>query len=156
MLDADRVACGALLLPLAPQPCPCVIELNGSKVGLNCASSDGDEPEMGRAVNGSELDKPWHRPGALAYARGRVRGIFRPSVSAYEPPDVTLCSEVDVPIPMPDGTILRANVYLPPGAGKFPVILCTHPYGKDKLPRRGTRAWKFSPQYRVMRQGRPV
>ena len=36
----------------------------------------------------------------------------------------------DVPIPMDDGIVLRADVFRPPQAGKHPVILSYGPYGK--------------------------
>jgi uncharacterized protein len=36
----------------------------------------------------------------------------------------------DVPITMDDGVVLRADVYRPPGEGRFPVILTYGPYGK--------------------------
>ena len=36
----------------------------------------------------------------------------------------------DVPIAMDDGLTLRADVFRPPGAGRFPVILSYGPYGK--------------------------
>ena len=39
--------------------------------------------------------------------------------------------EFDVPAPMRDGTILRANIYRPPGRGPWPVLLTRMPYGKD-------------------------
>lgn len=41
--------------------------------------------------------------------------------------------EFNVPATMPDGTILRANVYRPDdgGAGTYPVLLTRLPYGKD-------------------------
>lgn len=39
--------------------------------------------------------------------------------------------ERNVPIPMRDGVILRANVFRPEADGKFPVILTRLPYGKD-------------------------
>ncbi len=39
--------------------------------------------------------------------------------------------EFDVPAPMRDGTILRANVYRPAGEGRWPVLLTRLPYGKD-------------------------
>lgn len=38
--------------------------------------------------------------------------------------------ELDVAVPMHDGTILRANVYRPP-EGRWPVLLTRLPYGKD-------------------------
>ena len=36
----------------------------------------------------------------------------------------------DVPIPMDDGIVLRADVYRPLGAGRVPAILSYGPYGK--------------------------
>jgi len=36
----------------------------------------------------------------------------------------------DVPVPMDDGLVLRADVYRPPGTGRHPVILSYGPYGK--------------------------
>ncbi len=39
--------------------------------------------------------------------------------------------EFDVPAPMRDGTVLRANVYRPAGEGRWPVLLTRLPYGKD-------------------------
>jgi hypothetical protein len=37
----------------------------------------------------------------------------------------------DVAVEMRDGAILRANVFRPPGAGRFPVLMTFGPYGKD-------------------------
>jgi putative CocE/NonD family hydrolase len=39
--------------------------------------------------------------------------------------------ELDVPVPMRDGTSLRANVLRPAGDGRHPVLLTRLPYGKD-------------------------
>jgi len=36
----------------------------------------------------------------------------------------------DVPIPMDDGVVLRADVFRPPGGGKFPIVLSYGPYAK--------------------------
>ena len=36
----------------------------------------------------------------------------------------------DVPIPIDDGVVLRADVFRPPGAGKFPIVLSYGPYAK--------------------------
>lgn len=38
--------------------------------------------------------------------------------------------ERDVAVPMRDGSMLRADVYRPPGAGPFPVLVFRTPYGK--------------------------
>jgi predicted acyl esterase len=42
----------------------------------------------------------------------------------------------DIPVPMRDGVHLMANIYLPDRAGRYPVILCMTPYGKDEQPER--------------------
>ncbi|MEY9995459.1 hypothetical protein ABIE67_007491 [Streptomyces sp. V4I8] len=39
--------------------------------------------------------------------------------------------ELDVPARMRDGTVLRADVYRPDGAGPWPVLLSRLPYGKQ-------------------------
>ena len=39
-------------------------------------------------------------------------------------------TQSDVPVPMRDAVALGADVYLPPGAGPFPVLLTITPYGK--------------------------
>ena len=38
--------------------------------------------------------------------------------------------EFDVPVPMADGTVLRADVYRPAGSGPWPVLVQRTPYGK--------------------------
>jgi len=44
----------------------------------------------------------------------------------------------DVPVKMRDGVILRADVLLPQGEGKFPVLVYRTPYGKDNAPKSWT------------------
>src|SRR5689334_23306662 len=39
--------------------------------------------------------------------------------------------DFDVPVPMRDSTVLRANVYRPAQDGRWPVLLTRLPYGKD-------------------------
>ena len=41
-----------------------------------------------------------------------------------------MCIDWDVPIAMDDGLALRADVYRPPGPGRFPAIVTYDPYGK--------------------------
>jgi hypothetical protein len=98
------------------------------------------------------LDRPWHRPGAARYALSRLRSIVRPPVTVFEPEPGSVVADRDVGVTTRDGTILRVNVYRPPGGGSFPVLLSAHPYGKDKLPRR--RRLPF--QYRLMNQSAPI
>jgi predicted acyl esterase len=38
--------------------------------------------------------------------------------------------EWDAPIPMPDGIVLRADIFRPPGEGRWPVLLSYGPYAK--------------------------
>jgi uncharacterized protein len=101
------------------------------------------------------LDRPWRRPGALRYARERIRGIAKPPVTVTDPPADVLV-ERDVDVATRDGTVLRINVFRKADGLARPVILCIHPYGKDNLPTRRGKKSTFSVQYRVLRQPKPV
>ncbi|MFN8774768.1 MAG: CocE/NonD family hydrolase, partial [bacterium] len=46
----------------------------------------------------------------------------------------------DAPIPMDDGIVLRADVFLPPGEGRYPVTLSYGPYGKGLAFQDGNKA----------------
>jgi putative CocE/NonD family hydrolase len=46
-------------------------------------------------------------------------------------PEQSVTVDLDVPAEMRDGVVLRANVYRPPGDGRWPVLLTRLPYGKD-------------------------
>jgi predicted acyl esterase len=100
----------------------------------------------------TRLDRPWHRPGAVRYALGRLPGLLRPPVSVYEPAAGELSVLRDLPVVVRDGTTLRVNVVLPADGGQFPVLMSAHPYGKDKLPKRRRRSWRVSFLYRMLRQ----
>ena len=108
------------------------------------------------STDAARPDRPWRRPGAARYAIERVRGLLRPPVRVYEPDGGTPITGHDAPITLRDGTVLRANVYRPPGEGAFPVLVCAHPYGKDKLPKIGRLGSSFSFQYRALRQTGPI
>jgi predicted acyl esterase len=97
-------------------------------------------------------DRPWRRPGAGWYALRRLPGLLHPPVSVYEPAAGSLSVLRDLPVVVRDGTTLRANVVLPTGDGRFPVLMSAQPYGKDDLPRRRGRGWRVSIQYRMLRQ----
>src|SRR6478609_1350396 len=102
-------------------------------------------------------DKPWRRPGKARYARLRLRGIAKIPVTVTEPEPGSLVTDHDVGVITRDGTVLRVNAYRPPGDGPFPVLLCAHPYGKDRLPKRTKRGrYQLSFQYRVLRQASPM
>jgi len=100
----------------------------------------------------TRLDRPWHRPGAAWYALGRLPGLLHPPVSVYEPPAGSLSVLRDLPVVMRDGTTLRVNVVLPADAGRLPVLMSAHPYGKDNLPQRRGRGYRVSFLYRMLRQ----
>jgi len=89
------------------------------------------------------------------YAIGRLRGIVSPPVEITPPPP-GIRFEHDVEVAVSDGTILRVNVFRPESEGRYPVIMCAHPYGKDRLPKRGPLGYRPPPQYRWLRQPKPV
>lgn len=63
-------------------------------------------------------------------ARDRAR--MAPRWTVYDrPAQYQVAEDSNVPITMRDGVILRANVYRPDHAGRFPVLLTQTPYGKD-------------------------
>ena len=53
--------------------------------------------------------------------------------------------ERDVPVPMDDGLVLRADVFRPPGAGRHPVLLSYGPYAKGLAFQDG-----YADQWRLM------
>jgi integrase len=55
------------------------------------------------------LDRPWRRPGALAYARTRVAAALRPPVSVYPIP-AGITKAQDVPVRMRDGVSELADL----------------------------------------------
>lgn len=103
-----------------------------------------------------EVVHPTRRPGALRYAWTRLRTAIRPPVTVYAPEPGSVQADLDVAVPVRDGTRLRVDVFRPPGPGRFPVVMCAHPYGKDNGPRRTRRGFRLPVQYRAMRQPAPV
>lgn len=93
-------------------------------------------------------------PGWLRHVARRLKHAVRPAVTITAPPDGVVVDR-DVEVPVRDGTILRVNVFRPASDGRFPVLMCAHPYGKDALPRaRGTR-YAVPRQFRLIPQSRP-
>jgi predicted acyl esterase len=97
---------------------------------------------------------PGERPNSR-YAIGRLRGIVAPPVQ-ITPPPASIHFEHDVEVAVSDGTILHVNVFRPEGDGRYPVIMCAHPYGKDNLPKRGPFGYRPPPQYHMLRQPESV
>src|SRR5437868_11815515 len=57
--------------------------------------------------------------------------LFVEEVVHMQSPRQAITVDFDVPAPMRDGTILRANIYRPAAEGRWPVLLTRLPYGKD-------------------------
>jgi hypothetical protein len=89
------------------------------------------------------------RGGALV-----AYGIF-PNVKVT-PPAPGIRFERDVPVPLRDGTTLRANVFRPEDAGRFLRLLSAHPYGKDEFPQRTPLGYLPPAGYRFIRTLEPI
>jgi predicted acyl esterase len=93
-------------------------------------------------------------PG-LGDAAEHLWRIAFPTVRVTPPPP-GIRFERDVPIQLRDGVAVRANVFRPEQGGRFPVLMCAHPYGKNALPARGPLGYLPPKRYRFMRQPEPV
>ncbi|MGH2583573.1 MAG: CocE/NonD family hydrolase, partial [Dehalococcoidia bacterium] len=91
----------------------------------------------------------------IAYALDRLRRFVAPPVTITPPPRGVRFGR-DVPVAVRDDTILRVNVFRPAAEGRYPVVMCAHPYGKDRLPRRRRIGYLPELQYRLMRQSAPI
>ena len=91
----------------------------------------------------------------FAYAAERLVRTAFPKLSVTAPAE-GIRFERDVAIPMLDGAKLRANVFRPEREGRFPVIMCAHPYGKDVLPKISPFGYLPIARYRFMRQPDPI
>src|SRR5689334_20846177 len=91
----------------------------------------------------------------LAYILGRIKDIVHPPVHVTPlPPGISV--EKDLKIPLRDGVHLAVNVYRPEGLGRYSVVMCAHPYGKDHLSRKTPFGYAPPFTYRIMRQPSPV
>src|SRR5215472_12650960 len=74
-----------------------------------------------------------------------------------QPQQYTLAANAvmkNVAVPMRDGTILRADVWLPPREGRFPALVYRTPYGKEKAPEEWTTFAKLPARgYAVVIEG---
>ena len=102
------------------------------------------------------MGSPTFVPGAIRYALGQLKRRVVVPVTITEPPSEALV-EWNVAIPMRDGVLLRVNVFRPDDDDVHPVLLCAHPYGKDRLPRRRRfrSGYRTPMQYHLM-QSEPV
>lgn len=95
---------------------------------------------------------PHHR---FDLARRRIRTFLRPRVKVFAAPD-GLQIGWNVPIPVRDGTVLRANIFRPPGNDRVPAILSAHPYNKDLIPLKTRSGRGPNLQYRFFPQPAPI
>ncbi len=98
---------------------------------------------------GCRVDRPSsvEPPGAPIAARGEAETAVPPVIpspassgdgsrTAWPSPSGTFFNIVidrNVAVPMRDGIVLRADLYRPAGAGRFPTLVYRTPYGKDDL-----------------------
>jgi predicted acyl esterase len=91
----------------------------------------------------------------LGTARRNLARRLRPDIR-ITPPPVEVTFDHNVPVPVRDDTILRANVFRPQDEGRHPVLLSAQPYGKDAMPAR-TRSGQGKPlQYRLAANDEPM
>jgi predicted acyl esterase len=93
-------------------------------------------------------------PG-LSYAAARLWRMAFPNIKVTAPA-AGIRFERDVPVPLRDGTTLRANVFRPNDPGRFPVLMSAHPYGKDVLPQRTPLGYLPLARYRFIRTPEPI
>lgn len=94
------------------------------------------------------------KPG-FTYVVKRLKNLLRPPLRLIPFPEgITIDKNVE--IPMSDGVILRVHVFRPATEGNFPVIMCAHPYGKDKFNRKGIFGPRPLFQFRILNQPDPL
>ncbi|MGI3786013.1 MAG: CocE/NonD family hydrolase, partial [Janthinobacterium lividum] len=84
----------------------------------------------------------------LGTARRNLSRVLWPDITISAPPEGVVFDR-DVPAPVRDGTVLRANVFRPATAGRYPVLLAVQPYGKDSLPVKTRSGYRVPLQYRL-------
>jgi len=98
---------------------PALLALAGSLV-LACRAE--------RPPAGAAMGPGGGGPSAAAPSRTVPAGGTAPSACF---PNLTV--ERNVPVPMRDGVVLRADVYRPEAPGRYPTLVYRTPYGKDEL-----------------------
>lgn len=91
----------------------------------------------------------------VGYGAGRLAQLVRPRLTVSDPP-TGVRFERDVEVAMKDGTILRVNVARPQAEGRYPVLMCAHPYRKDSVFKRGRFGYKIPLALRSLLQSTPI
>jgi uncharacterized protein len=110
---------------------------------IDCCDPVFVQTERATEANAARIDRPWRRPGAARYAMVRLAGILDPPVTVVQPTSPMIIDR-DVAVVSRDGTMLQVNCYRPVSDNPVPVLLCAHPYGKDRLPWRIRWRSRFS------------
>ena len=77
--------------------------------------------------------------------------VVEPSVDSSEAGSaIAIQVEFDVPAPMRDGVVLKADVYRPAGDGPWPTIVIRTPYGKSVM---SENAWNGVSPVEAARRG---
>src|SRR6266571_1117394 len=69
-------------------------------------------------------------PGPIATACLAACGLVTLCAAADHP---NIAVDRNVPVPMRDGVVLRADIYRPVEVGRYPTLVYRTPYGKDGL-----------------------
>lgn len=88
-------------------------------------------------------------------ARRNLARVIRPDVR-ITPPPAGVRLDRDVAVTVRDGTALRVNVFRPAAEGRYPVLLCAQPYGKDRVPARSRSGRAVPLQYRLASNDEPM
>ena len=100
-------------------------------------------------------EEPARQVPGFTYAVERIFRTAFPKLTITAPaPGIRF--ERDVAVSMRDGKKLRVNVFRPELEGRFPVIMCAHPYGKDVLPQHWPLGYMPLARYRFIRQPDPI
>jgi hypothetical protein len=84
------------------------------------------------ALSGCRVERP-PAPGAGGSAGGTALRAASPSAAGGRGDYPNMIVEKNVAVPMRDGVVLRADVYRPDAAGRFPTLVNRTPYGKDGM-----------------------
>lgn len=80
---------------------------------------------------------------AVVYVRG-AKSSFQNRINNYALTGRVMMKNVEVP--MRDGVVLRADVWLPRADGRFPTLVYRTPYGKENAPKEWSTFEKLPPR----------
>jgi len=119
-------------------------DLSATSRGTTAATAGGSSTQTAAPRSGVSGDRTGSPagPASPATASGTSPALANEGGGAWAPQPATYSvgTELDQPVTMSDGTVLRADVYYPtdrsdgrPAPGPFPVLLQQTPYGKQNI-----------------------